>query len=703
MALVCEICCKHFSTQSSLNRHLKNVHKKTQKEKIIVAYNFEQFDSKCLEENCNTSYRFTAELRHHLQTIHNKDMETEVLNFSDITEFDSWLNDICKNDTLGFFRHKRLDEKTVYFSCNRSGSYKPKYQERAAKSQGSCKIGSKCTSQIILTHSTDGRYCVIYHKTHYGHAFEVQHIRIPKQTRIDIATKLTHGIAVTRVLDTVRNNFVEDKLSRTDLITRKDINNIKTAYHINIQDGVRHENDSVSVDLLVQECKEVGNEILLYKKQGETFSRLQDMDFCIVIMNKVQENIVQKFGNSVIAIDSTHGLNMYDFELTTLMVMDEFGEGFPAACMFSNRIDTVVHEIFFEHIRERCGVLNPKVFMSDITNVYYNAWYNVMGGEVPNRLFCSWHIDRAWRTNLNKITVAEKRKQVYQTLKILESMHKTLKYHYLDGKVVKRLDKGITAVLKYVRDKIVSRIIKISKGINNCHIQDIHKRHRAALTSTYEIIFNEANVWTIQLNNTTYVVSKKDTACEVPNCQLRCSFCNACVHEYECTCTDFYIRATICKHIHYIILNTRSNDEPRISPEVTLTTTAETLQCLRTLAKSCNTQDSTKHKIQEEINKMNVNINLCKEHNLQPLVLPHILKTMKTANSLLSRSNNESVTNSFPSISSEPSNKKLKKQMSFFSTKKKSKKVKVHISKPSGNETVTISSTLDINSDHDYL
>lgn len=35
-----------------------------------------------------------------------------------------------------------------------------------------------------------------------------------------------------------------------------------------------------------------------------------------------------------------HGLNNYDFELTTIMVVDEFGEGVPVAFMFSNRKDT---------------------------------------------------------------------------------------------------------------------------------------------------------------------------------------------------------------------------------------------------------------------------------------------------------------------------------------------------------------------------
>lgn len=53
---------------------------------------------------------------------------------------------------------------------------------------------------------------------------------------------------------------------------------------------------------------------------------------------------------------------MYDVELTTLMIIDEFGEGFPICCIA---------------IKTKCGTLHPKIFMSDITFVYYNEWLNL--------------------------------------------------------------------------------------------------------------------------------------------------------------------------------------------------------------------------------------------------------------------------------------------------------------------------------------
>ena len=41
------------------------------------------------------------------------------------------------------------------------------------------------------------------------------------------------------------------------------------------------------------------------------------------ICSEGQRFILERFGGDVIAIDSTHGTNDYDFQLTTIMVVDE--------------------------------------------------------------------------------------------------------------------------------------------------------------------------------------------------------------------------------------------------------------------------------------------------------------------------------------------------------------------------------------------
>lgn len=123
----------------------------------------------------------------------------------------------------------------------------------------------------------------------------------------------------------------------------------------------------------------------------------QENDFCLLLMNPVQEDILSKFRSNLIAIDGTHSLNLYDFELTTILVKDEFGNGFRTAFMFSNRKDTFVYAIFF-FIKEITVIIKIKAFMSDVTNTFYNAWSQVLT-STEKRLLCAWHIDRACKNS----------------------------------------------------------------------------------------------------------------------------------------------------------------------------------------------------------------------------------------------------------------------------------------------------------------
>jgi len=50
--------------------------------------------------------------------------------------------------------------------------------------------------------------------------------------------------------------------------------------------------------------------------------------------------MLEKFGNHIVCIDSTHGTNINDFHLTTLFVIDEFGNGIPTAFCISNKKNT---------------------------------------------------------------------------------------------------------------------------------------------------------------------------------------------------------------------------------------------------------------------------------------------------------------------------------------------------------------------------
>ncbi|XP_035215395.1 uncharacterized protein LOC118188975 [Stegodyphus dumicola] len=277
--------------------------------------------------------------------------------------------------------------------------------------------------------------------------------------------------------------------------------------------------------------------VLFYKRQGsilEGNSNLKIEDFVLIIMNNAQKEILQKYGCDCICMDGTHGMNGYDFELVTLLVIDDVRQGFPCAFLISNRTDQAVLSLFLSCIKARSGMLKPKVFMSDMAESIYNAWIREME-EPKNRLYCSWHVDRAWRKNLRKIKNNEKQIEVYKILRTLleetdpaaftkmlaeamekfhndpdttdfaayfssqyiknanlwaycyrlhcglntnmhiERMHRTLKYVYLHGKNVKRLDKSIHAIMKFVRDRLFDRLLVMHKGKLTTKLQKLEK------------------------------------------------------------------------------------------------------------------------------------------------------------------------------------------------------------------------------------
>ncbi|KAJ8975913.1 hypothetical protein NQ317_007756 [Molorchus minor] len=334
-------------------------------------------------------------------------------------------------------------------------------------------------------------------------------------------------------------------------------------------------------------------------------------------MNDGQLETLKKYGNDCLCIDSTHGLNAYGFQLTTLMVLDDLRQGFPIMFVFSNRSDTYVMKVIFNTIKNVLGEekLSPRVFLTDMDDTFYNAWCEVMG-KVPLRLFCAWHVIRAWKKNLSaKIKTMEKQHSTYKILRTLleesdknafekmlptclndldtdpdlhdfvsyfkehyiknrkswaycyrqhagintnmslERMHGTLKYIYLKGQKVRRLDKAISAMMRMVRDKLFERIITLNKGKLTKKISELRKRHANIDTMLNSVILEveQGKAWTISSSkgDDIYTIEILNKLCK---CDLKCLECNACIHSYICSCPDSAVRWNMCKHVHFLCI-----------------------------------------------------------------------------------------------------------------------------------------------------
>lgn len=139
----------------------------------------------------------------------------------------------------------------------------------------------------------------------------------------------------------------------------------------------------------------------------------------------------------------------------------------------------------------------------------------------------------------------------------LERMHRTLKYSYLKGKHVKRLDKGINAIMRLVRDKCIDRLITINKGKISSKVSAIRLRHKTSMALDLNLITPCEKGWNVASEKKIdlYLVRQVKDYCE---CSLICSDCNAYSHKFLCSCHDSSIKYNMCKHIHLLCRSLRS-------------------------------------------------------------------------------------------------------------------------------------------------
>ena len=404
-------------------------------------------------------------------------------------------------------------------------------------------------------------------ETHHGHQLELGHLRISHETRMNIASMLLQGVTSRGVLDAIRNDS-NSGISRDHLITLQDINNIGRQYNIN---GIqRHANDQTSVAIIVEELRGMEYDpVLLFKAQGvEQSAQLDNFalgDFALGIQTMFQRDMMCKFGSGAVCMDSTFGTNTYDFYLTTVLVVDEYGEGILVAWLVTNRENTTTLTQFLESVKKQTGPIAPTTFMSDDAEQYYTAWVGVFGRNETAKLLCSWHVDRAWKKTVQETISQEDRTTVYHHLRILleetderefrkrlqevlsylqekghqrfldyfqryyvqrtsqwascyrqgkhvntnmyvESFHRLLKVVYLDSKQNRRVDHLIHILLKIARDKVFERMLKVEKGKNTHRLCEIHKRHEKAVQMLQQGVTMTPEVSQVEENIQTWKV-----------------------------------------------------------------------------------------------------------------------------------------------------------------------------------------------------
>ena len=174
-----------------------------------------------------------------------------------------------------------------------------------------------------------------------------------------------------------------NEFTRYYLTAKKNLDNISKSF--GISDVQKHSDDQESVRACVEEWSHSeNNPVLFHKYQGEPAPEGSDLtkdDFMIVLQSPFQKEMALKFATNGVCIDATYGTTGYDFLLTSVVVIDEYGEGFPVAWCLSNHEDFTHMCVFFEMVKRNCGILTPRWLMSDLANQFFNAWVGGNGRQ----------------------------------------------------------------------------------------------------------------------------------------------------------------------------------------------------------------------------------------------------------------------------------------------------------------------------------
>ena len=215
---------------------------------------------------------------------------------------------------------------------------------------------------------------------------------IPSTTRQEIKEKLSVGVPVNEVYKDLREGIgnresrVENlSITKAHLISKANVSDIKR--HMKYSRRL-HPEDSTSTHLIVKKLQlESNNSIIVYNPQGQPVqigpSMYDDIDikkdlFIFGIQTKEQLKMFKQGVQKIYCIDSTHSTNIYEFQLTTIMVPDEFNRGYPLDWVISNHAHELTLRLFLEEIKKRCPE-NFKVncVMTDDDNTGWDAFTSV--------------------------------------------------------------------------------------------------------------------------------------------------------------------------------------------------------------------------------------------------------------------------------------------------------------------------------------
>lgn len=114
------------------------------------------------------------------------------------------------------------------------------------------------------------------------------------------------------------------------------------------------------------------------------------------------------------------------------------------------------------------------------------------------------------------------------------------------------------------KEEVYDEMIIFEKSKVLKQLQHLRKKHREALKERpllVPVLFEDGIIkeWNVFSNSNTKVcvLNRRTENCA---CNLRCVDCNACAHNYNCSCPDSVSRENMCKHIHALCISIKEQE-----------------------------------------------------------------------------------------------------------------------------------------------
>ncbi|KAK6017666.1 hypothetical protein OSTOST_16808 [Ostertagia ostertagi] len=398
---------------------------------------------------CAEKVKTHEELVNHAQNAHSRtadEYRIKTLTFADASECEVWRRNEEKENVLQWATTSAKayeDRKISYLRCNRALPF-PAY----AFSQGrkSKKIVAYCTA-FLKVKQEDAGITATFCNTHCGHPEVPAALRMDKDSESFIVNLLKDGYSVNQVLRRIRMDC-RNQQQRTRLYytTGRDIRWINCERRIGISPYETKWNQEEGMKQTWSRLKSgfMNNlQMTEFQRYVRPFDESGD-GFLLVVITPVQVSWLREYSRRGISLDDTFNLTRYSLRLATVIVADEWDMGLPAAYLLSHRMtEDEVFELFAA-IKEKIPDFDPKFFMTDDTNSFFNGFKRAFPDSAAVKLLCCFHvlqaIKRNCRSKLGKSHRVEqwggfgRQNACMNTSMLGERFHKRLKHELPDTK-----------------------------------------------------------------------------------------------------------------------------------------------------------------------------------------------------------------------------------------------------------------------------